>query len=396
MRYTGLIFLREVQVRLRDWRFWLGVLSLPLLIGIVGGIVAVLQLNREPVKLYLIGEAQSLPLPSGRRFAFAGAPPLPVDSLTTHLQKGEGLLTCTGDSAGIPHITIYVREALSTSDLEALEQLLRTAVLSRHLTELGLSPERAARLLTPPAVKALVLSETGKKPRAAEATAFLSTVLSFLLFFLILNAGGQVLLSVLEEKTNRLAEYLLIYVTPAQLLTGKLLAGIAMTLVQALVWIGFAAGGVQFARAAAPPLFDALAGLPWSWISGYLAGGILLYTFLYAAAGASSDSVTELSSFAQSLQWPLLISFILVSAASLQPGEGFSIFLSHFPLTSPLAMPLRLAGGDVSLAERLLSLGLLWGSVGGARFLAARLYQRALLLYGQKLSWKAIWHLLRS
>lgn len=391
-----LVFLREVQVRLQDWRFWLGILSLPLLISIVAGAIVLLQLNRKPTKFYLVGEAQNLPLPSGRRFSFTVAPPLSVDSLITLLQNGEGLLAYAIDSSGISHITIHVREALSSTDLETLKQLLHTAILSRHLTELGISHERVARILAPPVVNTLVLSEVGDKPRTAEVTPLLSTLLSFLLFSLILSAGGQVLLSVLEEKTNRLAEYLLIYVTPAQLLTGKLLAGIVIAMVHALVWVGFAAGGIKFAQMAVSPLFEAFAALPWGWISFYLIGGILLYTFLYAAAGASSDSISELSSFAQSLQWPLLISFVLVSAASLQPGEAFSIFLSHFPLTSPLAMPLRLAGTTVSLIERLFALALLWGSVLGARFLAARLYQRALLMYGQKLSWKAIWNLLRE
>lgn len=395
MRHTALIFLREMGVRVRDWRFWLGVLSLPLLAGIVGGIVVLVEKGRQPTKIYLVGQAQTLNLQSDRRFAFVEAPPMLLDTLLAQLNKGEGILLYEKDSTSIPRFTVYVREAFSTGELEALEQLLRVAVLSMRLRELGLSPEQTALFLAPPVINALVLSEKGEKPRAAEATALLSTVLNILLFSLIMSAGGQILLSVLEEKSNRLAEYLLIYVTPTQLLTGKLLASITAALIQALVWIGFAVGGVQVAKVAAPPLFEALAGMPWGWIGIYLVGGILLYTFLYAAAGASSDSVTELSSFAQSLQWPLLISFFIVSVASLQASPALNVFLSHFPLTSPLAMPLRLTGSAVSLPERLLSLSILWGSVLGARFLAARLYQRALLLYGQKLSWKAIWYLLR-
>ncbi|MDW8417745.1 MAG: ABC transporter permease [Bacteroidia bacterium] len=390
------IFFREIRTRLRDWRFWISVLSMPLIILVIGVIVALVQRSRAPIHIYITDQAQNLSIPPKAGFAFTPAPPLPIDSLKSRLQKGEGLLLYKppADSTAVPTLEIYMREALSAPELERLEELLRTVILQRELLSCGLPSEKAELLLSAPLVKTFILTESEKTPKSAEIMTLLSTALSFFLFFIILNAGSQILLSILEEKTNRLAEYLLIYVSPMQLLTGKLLASLCLTLVQGGVWIGFVIGVGKFVLSSTAVGAGALYSLPWMWIGGFLIGGVLLYTFLYAAAGASSESVTELSSFAQSLYWPLLISFILVSAASLQSNDKLTIFLSHFPLTSPLAMPLRLAGGTVSLAEKLISMALLWVSVVGAQLFAARLYKRALLLYGQKLSWKGIWRLL--
>jgi ABC-2 type transport system permease protein len=70
------------------------------------------------------------------------------------------------------------------------------------------------------------------------------------------------------------------------------------------------------------------------------------------------------------------------------------VFLSHFPLTAPLAMPLRIASGTVSFWEIALSLALLAASILLSLRAVARFYAFGLLLYGQKLSWRELWHYL--
>lgn len=394
MKVMGIVFLREVRVRLVSWQFWVSLLGLPLLIVAIGGVIALLHRARKPVKLYLVGQAQRLSFPPNSRFQFVEAPPLPLDSLKANLSDSDGLLVYNQE-ANSAVIEVYVRKALSSPELEALERLLQISVLEQKLDEIGVPPEKRYLILMPPVVRTFILSDKSKSPQSAQALGGLSMMLSFVLFILIMSAGWQTLLSVLEEKTNRLAEYLLIYISPEQLLTGKLLAGIFLTVLQAAVWVGFAAVTFQAIASSTAAFLSVLSGLPWGWIGVYIVGGVLLYTFLYAIGGAASDSVTELSSFAQLLQWPLIIGFILISSASLEPNSPLSVFLSYFPLTSPLAMPMRLAGGGVESIELVLSAGILWGSVLWARSGAARIYRRALLLYGQKLSWKGIWSLLR-
>ncbi|MCX7606916.1 MAG: ABC transporter permease [Bacteroidia bacterium] len=396
MRVLGIILRREIEVRLRDWRFWITILSIPVLIVGVGGVIALLERDRPPITIYLPAELRELNLPSTKRLRFVSAPAATTLELKAQLREKEGFLLRSPDTGNTATFLLYTKEPLPSVEEENLQRLLQTALQQERLRKIGLSPEKWAYLTTPPTLKTFVLSAKGEESQSASAVSFLGTLLSLFLFMIIISAGSQILLSVLEEKTNRLAEYLLTHISPAQLLTGKLLASLFLTFVQAGIWIAFGWGGLYAAGTKATPLLNALSTSSWGWTLCFLLGGILLYAFLYAAAGASSDSVTELSSFGQALQWPLLLSFILVSTSAMQPQHPITIFLSHFPLTSPLAMPLRFTLSEIKTWEKLLSLFLLGISILGGRYLAARLYQRALLLYGQKLSWKAIWHLLRG
>lgn len=396
MKAIALIFSREVRVRLRDWRFWVGVFSLPLLIGLVSTVVFLLERSQPMLRLYVFDPSQRLNLSPTESFLFVPAPSTAEKQLDSLLTDDSGILIYRGDSGDIALLELHLREALGKERLEKLERLLRDALIEVRLREAGISPYLWQQIQRPPQVITFLHTERGKPPKPARGALFLREVLGFLLFLLIMNAGGQILLSVLEEKTNRLAEYMLIFVSPAHLLTGKILASLFLTLFQASIWAGLAIGGLVFMPTGSFPIRQAAEALPWEWLIPYAAGGVVLYIFLYAAAGASSDSITELSSFAQALQWPLLLSFLIVNIASLQPTDTFMIFLSHFPLTSALAMPLRIVSGEVPVWEKVLSIVLLWGSVYAAQRLSALLYRRGLLLYGQRLSWREIWQILRT
>lgn len=394
MRFIGLVWLREVRERLRNWRFWLGLLSLPLLGLIVIGVVAWMNKDYEPLQIYY---PSALALAEEEQATFLRFIPVPekaLDSLKQHLHQREALLIPQGTAGGsVPIYVLYSREPLTPVEEGHLTTLLQRSFLAHGLKALGLSPQQYAPLLTPPTLHTFVLSEKGSQ--ATQALSFFRSVISILFFLLIFGSGMQVLLSVLEEKSNRLAEYLLIYVPPKALLTGKILAALSLTLFQAGLWGGMGIVGLTLLGPKVQPLLALMKGLPWGAFFLYLVGGLLLYAFLYAIGGASSDSVTELSGFAQSVQWPLTVGYLVVVVASFQPSHPVMVFMSHFPLTAPLAMPLRIASGIVPLWEIAFSLLLLGASIALALRAAARFYASGLLLYGQKLSWRELWHYLR-
>lgn len=91
-----IILQRELWIRLRDFRFWIGVLSLPLLIGAVLGVTALLKREKPPISVYLVGADELAPLlTSAPRFKF-----IPIDSAVAPqrkatLQEGEALLELT-------------------------------------------------------------------------------------------------------------------------------------------------------------------------------------------------------------------------------------------------------------------------------------------------------------
>lgn len=392
MRHFTLIYLREVKVRLRDWRFWIGFLLLPLIGGLSLLLPRLLERSTKPLLVYVIGGESHLVQTSLPEITFVPVSAASLDSLKGHLGPYQALLVA-GDSG--KDFKIFSSEELSLTQEEALRRLIYQVKTLEKARALGLSAEALARLQEPPEVHFYVVGKNAESHKGL--LMLLSSLTSSLLYLLIMMTGYAILLSTLEEKTNRLVEYLLIYVKPEQLLTAKVLAMLSLTMLQLAGW---AALGLLALTPMPESLLNtftgALRGMPWFETGLFVLAGVLLYTFLYAAAGATSESVTELSGLAQTIQWPLLLGFFAILTLSSDPAHPLLRFLSHFPLTAPLAMPIRLIASKVEFVEKAFSLLLLLLTTGLVGYLAARVYRGALLLYGQKLNWKAIWQLLRT
>ena len=116
----------------------------------------------------------------------------------------------------------------------------------------------------------------------------------------------------------------------------------------------------------------------------FFLGGYLLFAGLFAAVGSMVDQEAD----AQSLQVPLMIPimlplFFLASVAD-QPDAPLSVFLSHFPVSSPVLMVVRMTVSHVPLWEVALSLAILGVSFVGVIWLAARVYRVGILMTGKK------------
>lgn len=405
MNPIGIIFLREVSNRLRDWRFWLGALSMPLMVGIILVLPPLLERTKapEPIQVWVVG---SFPLPPQQEhFSFSPALPQPLDSLKAHLGPQEVLLVTPTNPLESSAFQLYTPKSLSPENISLLKEILRELLLRYRQEKLQVSTEVFAQLLAPPQLEVYQISSEGEKRYSADLATAVGIFSGMALFGLLIGIGYQILLSVLEEKSNRLVEYFLLAAKPTQILNGKIASALALGLFQLSIWIMSFAGlaqllsssalyasaeSVQFWTYAKIQLSD----MPWGWVLPYTLAGLLMYILLYAVGGAISDSVTELSGLAQAIQWPLILSAVLLPSLAARQGNPFVSFLSHFPLTSPIYMPTRMLASETPIWERLLSLGILLVSTYALHRAASRLYQHAILRYGQKLSWREVRFLL--
>jgi len=411
MRAIGIVFWREILVRIKNWRFWVGTLSFPLLIFLVTVLPAlVARFSTERViQVLVVGE---IPLPAQTEsFRFIPVAGASLDSLKSLLIEGEKdllILALPQNPLDSEVCTLYTSFSLSSEKMEALRGILTDRFRTYRQEALKVTSEALVKVLTPPKIQLYKLSAEGMSRYSAGLATAVGIFIGMALFVLLLGAGYQILSSVLEEKSNRLVEYLLLSAAPTQILTGKVIAGLFLSLFQMIVWgvtllMGgrlALSGGFGEGMPGEQGLIEAIQGqlhtIPWAWVVIFSLLGLLLYAFLYAAAGATSDSVTELSPLSQAIQWPLLLS-VIVLPTLVATGEGPVLtVLSYFPLTSPVYMPARLIATPVPIWEVVVSLGILALTVVGAERLATRIYKHALLLYGQKLSWKAIWQIIRG
>ena len=253
------------------------------------------------------------------------------------------------------------------------------------------------------------LSIRPKNMEDANANANLAEVIGyiagFLIYFILLIYGSQVMMGVMEEKTNRIAEVLVSSVRPFQMMMGKIIGIGAVALTQFLLWIGFVFLIYNVTKASGNNMSAAseIVGTMQEVITGinmplilfcfgfYFLGGFFFYASLYAAIGSA---VNEDLREAQSLSFPVtmlvIISIALMTTAIANPTGPIAVWGSLIPFSSPIVMMARIPYGvpgtvpwwQLGLSMLLLILGFL-----GTVWFAAKIYRTGILMYGKKPSW---------
>ncbi|MDZ4796280.1 MAG: ABC transporter permease [Bacteroidota bacterium] len=228
----------------------------------------------------------------------------------------------------------------------------------------------------------------------------------FLIYFILLIYGSQVMMGVMEEKTNRIAEVIVSSVKPFQMMLGKILGIGMVALTQFLLWIAFvfivynvgkfSSGGGGMANQLVGSMQGMFASVNLPLIlfcfAFYFLGGFFFYASLYGAIGSA---VNEDMREAQSLSFPItmlvIISIALMSSAVANPTSPIAVWASIIPFSSPIVMMARIPFGipntvpwwQLGLSMASLVLGFIF-----TVWFAAKIYRTGILMYGKKPSWK--------
>ncbi len=200
-----------------------------------------------------------------------------------------------------------------------------------------------------------------------------------MIFYLVITLTSSFMLqSVTKEKENRTIEILLLSVRPRDMMLGKILGLGVVALLQIVIWGGgmLVFGGMSLSGLSA-------LGLPqgfFVWALLYFVLGYLLYASVLGALGALAPSTREGAQFTFLVLLPLFIPLMLNSVLIESPNSGLTLFLSLFPLTSPVTMIARLAASNVPVEQLLLGLALLAITTYGLIVYAARFFRADTLL----------------
>ncbi len=218
----------------------------------------------------------------------------------------------------------------------------------------------------------------------------------------VFMTNGYMLQSVIEEKENRVIEVLITSVQPTQLLSGKVLAFATMGLLQIVVWGVAAALAFTLAQQLeALRSLAVVAGLripteQLPLIALYFVGGYLFFAAVFSAIGAISTSMREGPSYTAIFTLPAVLPFYFLPLFQATPNGPLPVFLSVFPLTSPISMMIRLMSTSVPIEQIVLSLGLLFLSAVGMMWAAGRLFRVQTLLAGSVPKLRDLPKLIRS
>jgi ABC-2 type transport system permease protein len=314
------------------------------------------------------------------------------------------------------NVAIYGQKDVSLEVKNYVRNLVRDAIQEEKLKAQGIDPDVIAQTQTEVSIKTFSLESGEKTKSMAEGKMALAFIASFLIYFAIFFYSSYVMRGVMEEKTNRIVEVLISTVKPTQLMMGKVIGVAGVGLTQFLVWILLTGGlylvstQVFFADQFDPEKIAEMAkqtgetnlgfeaiqffqSLNLPLILGsflfYFLMGYLLYSAVFAAIGAAVDQETDAQQFVLPVTIPLIITIVTATRIIEYPDSPLAFWMSMLPLTSPLAMMMRIPFG-VPAWELILSMVLLVAFYWGAIWLAGRVYRVGILMYGKKPSWKEI------
>lgn len=254
----------------------------------------------------------------------------------------------------------------------------------------GIAPVLAVQ--NPSTVMHNIAPDTASQARAdGMAGTLVSYGTLFIFFMLISMSSGLMLNSVSKEKSNLVAEVLLLSLRPRELMAGKLLGLSLVALFQMITWIGgillfLDKGKEMIAGLAQINLPDSF--LLWSLLFFML--GFLLYASLMGAIGALAPNLREASQFTFVLMVPQMIPLMLNTVFVSEPNGSLVTFFSLFPLTAPAAMLTRLANAQVPLWQIAVSLACLAVTTCGIVLLSARFFRPETLLSSAAIKWPQI------
>ncbi len=252
------------------------------------------------------------------------------------------------------------------------------------------------------------------------------------MYLLVLIYGVQVMKGIMEEKNNKIIEIILSSIKPVKLLWGKIigigLVGITqftIIVIASIMFLGFIKNFIDIdasdivnnqiqtidaegniSKNVIPKLsieeLDTIRSI--EDLKNYLPtfvlimpflflGGYLLYASFFAAVGSAANPDTETQQFILPITIPIIISVFIATTIMNNPNSELAFYTSMFPLTSPVVMAARLPYINLYTEwwQILTAITLLFGTVWLSTRFAGRVYKTAILLYGQKLSYRNIW-----
>ncbi len=279
---------------------------------------------------------------------------------------------------------LFVADGVDSDNVNLIEKCLGQSVVRVRAQRAGLQPEQAIAMLTPPRPSTRSMTATGVEQEEGEANEIKRQILPMVFMMLIwigvFSSAQHLMLSTIEEKSNRVMEVLLSAVSPFQLMTGKILGYGA---------VGPLIVGIYASLGIAALIFFATFSDFLTWVD--LAMLAILYLMAYfmiasmmAAVGSAVTDIREANTLVTPVMLILMVPLMLWMPISQDPNGPIATAFSFIPPAIPFAMILRhVAEEPVPLWEYPATI--LWGFMCtvGMMWLAAKIFRVGVLMYGK-------------
>ncbi|HEX8695217.1 MAG TPA: ABC transporter permease [Longimicrobium sp.] len=301
-------------------------------------------------------------------------------------------------------VTFRARNISNFDVLDDLGDAASEAVQGERLRRAGLQAADVAALIRPVRVQTARVTDKGEESGSAGAAFILAYVFGFLTYMMIILYGVNVQRSVLEEKTNRIAEVIVSSMHARHLMLGKIVGVAAVALLQVAVWVVLITllvtqSDVLARRFGLPPgVLDAAKikpGVAAAVIACFVLG-FLLYSAVFAAVGAAVNSDQEAQQFQIYVLAPLIVPLVFIFKIISDPLGQTATLLTLIPFTAPVALPMRLGAAEVPVWQVLAALAGMAAAVLLVAWVAGKVYRVGILSTGKKPTLKELGRWLKA
>jgi len=227
---------------------------------------------------------------------------------------------------------------------------------------------------------------------AAIFSFFIPFIAAFFFLFVVMGASGYLLQVVTDEKENRTVEIMMTTVSPVQLIGGKTVGLMLMSLTQIFIWI---MSGVLLVVVGAA-IFTEFPRItvPWSLILIVVLFFLPAYALVAGMMATIGSAVGELQQAQQIsgiLNLLFLLPFFFMGLFFAAPESPVLVALTFFPTTSFLTVMMRWGMSTMPVWQVVVSWLILVGTAVFFFWLAAKVFHMGMLRYGKSLSVKEMW-----
>ena len=307
----------------------------------------------------------------------------------------EGILVVTDSTVTKSKAEYFGANVASFDDMRELEQTIRPLVIARRLEGMGVGLAQVMKSVEGIDLVTNKVADGKLTGQSGAATFALAYAIGFILYFSLLIFGNHVMMSIIEEKNNRIVEILASSLTPFQMMLGKVV-GVGLV---ALLQIGIWAGAATFFSANQQKILGALGiaasgPMPFSFPSMspslllvflvFFSLGFLLYAAAYAAVGAMCSTTQDASQMQMPVMMFVLVGFFSVFALIRDPNGTAAHVLSFVPMLTPFVIPMRYSISPLQPLELVTAVAVTVLGVLAIVWIAARIYRVGILSYGKK------------
>ncbi|MEO1524255.1 MAG: ABC transporter permease [Planctomycetota bacterium] len=262
-----------------------------------------------------------------------------------------------------------------------IERVVNGEVKRERTEQLGLSNEDVLSLARTVPTRTFGLIE--RDGEVKEENRVLTFMVPFgglmLMFMMVMSVAPAMLNNVLEEKMQKISEFLVSSVTPFQLMLGKLFGAVGVGLTLSTIYLGAAYGMARYFE-----IDDRIPFTLYLWFAFFVLLALVIFGSIFSAIGAACSEIRD----AQSLMTPVMLLVIIPMMCMApildSPSSTFSRAISLFPPATPMLMFARIAiPPGPALWEIVLAVILTALFAAGCVWAAGKVFRVGILSQGQ-------------